>query len=82
MKPRPCGCRPWRQEVEGAAVGAPALSSAEVVEGKDIDGDPVFSLRIILASGSEFPVTLLWLHDREALENSAAKLRRFLSGEA
>jgi hypothetical protein len=52
-----------------------------VIEGKDIDGDPVFSSRIALADGTEVPLTLLWLHDRRTIEQAATRLKQFVSGE-
>jgi hypothetical protein len=52
-----------------------------VIEGKDIDGDPVFSSRIALADGTEVPLTLLWLHDRRTIEEAATRLKQFVSGE-
>jgi hypothetical protein len=52
-----------------------------VIEGKDIDGDPVFSSRIALADGVEVPLTLIWLNDRRSIEDAAHRLKQFIAGE-
>lgn len=49
-----------------------------IVQGKDIDGDPVFTMRFQLADGSELPLTHLWLHDRANLEQTLALLSGYI----
>ena len=54
------------------------IRSAYLVQGKDIDGDPVFGLRMQLQDEREIPLTRLWLHDRERLEANMAQLEAYL----
>jgi hypothetical protein len=49
-----------------------------IVQGKDIDGDPVFTIRFQSTDGRELPLTHLWLHDRENLEYTLALLGEYL----
>jgi hypothetical protein len=49
-----------------------------IVQGKDIDGGPVFTMRFQLADGRELPLTHLWLHDRANLEQTLALLSGYL----
>ena len=51
-----------------------SISSIYLVQGKDIDGDPVFTLRVELQDGREIPLTHLWMHNRERLEQNLAEL--------
>jgi hypothetical protein len=51
-----------------------SVSSIYLVQGKDIDGDPVFTLRMELQDGRETPLTHLWIHNRERLEQNLAEL--------
>jgi len=54
-----------RRQYETYALGA--IQAAYIVQGKDIDGDPVFTLRMRLKDGREIPLTFLWLHAKDNL---------------
>jgi hypothetical protein len=45
------------------------------VQKEDIDGDPVFSLRMRLLTGKEIVLTHLWVHNRQRLEENANQLK-------
>ena len=53
------------------------IRKAYLVQGKDIDGDPVFALRMQLHDEREIPLTRLWLHNRERLEANLAQLEAY-----
>jgi hypothetical protein len=50
------------------------IESAYLVQGKDIDGGPVFTLRLMLTNGEEVPLTRLWIHNRAGLEQALETL--------
>jgi hypothetical protein len=54
------------------------VRGARIEQGADIDGGPVYSLRLELLDGREIPLTRLWLHNRAELENALAELNRCL----
>jgi len=54
------------------------IRSAYLVQGQDIDGDPVFTLRMQLHDEREIPLTRLWLHNRARLEENLSLLETYL----
>lgn len=48
------------------------------VKKEDIDGDPVFSMRMRLVSGKEVVLTHLWVHDRQRLEQNVSQLKEIV----
>jgi hypothetical protein len=55
-----------------------SIGSVYLVQGKDIDGDPVFTLRFQLTGGQELPLTHLWLHNQARLEGTLDVLCEYL----
>jgi hypothetical protein len=54
------------------------IVSAYLVQGKDIDGGPVYTLRLMLTTGEEVPLTRLWIHNRAGLEQALETLAPYL----
>jgi hypothetical protein len=55
------------------------IQSVYIVKGKDIDGDPVYTIRLELANGEELPLTHLWIHNRKNLEHTLTLLGEYLT---
>ncbi len=55
-----------------------SVRSANLVQGKDIDGEPVYSLRLELQDGREIPLTYLWLHDSKGLTKNLDALAQYV----
>jgi len=51
------------------------------VQKGDLDGDPVFSLRMRLIGGKEVALTHLWVHNRARLEENVAQLKSIVLPE-
>jgi hypothetical protein len=51
------------------------IQDIHTVEKQDIDGDPVFSLRMSLIDGKEVALTNLWIHNKILLEENASRLK-------
>jgi hypothetical protein len=54
------------------------IVKAEVTESRDIDGDPVYRLQVVLRSGQMVPLSYFWAHGKEDHEAAADALRNFL----
>jgi hypothetical protein len=54
------------------------IHSVYLVQKEDIDGDPVFALRIQLQDGREVPLTLLWIHARGRLTDTLQQLSQYI----
>jgi hypothetical protein len=54
------------------------IGKAEVAEGRDIDGDPVYRLQVALRSGQALPLSKLWAHGKGEHEAGADAVRNFL----
>lgn len=57
------------------------LASVEhvyLLQSRDIDGDPVYSLRMMMSDGKEVPLTLLWLHGKEKLTAILEQIGQFI----
>jgi hypothetical protein len=54
------------------------IRSVSIGQGKDIDSDPVFTIRFQLANGRELPLIHLWLHNRKNLEYTLTLLGEYL----
>ncbi len=54
------------------------IHSVYLVQKEDIDGDPVFSIRIQLQDGREVPLTLLWIHARGPLTDTLQQLSKYI----
>jgi hypothetical protein len=54
------------------------IQDVYTVQKQDLDGDPVFSLRMKLADGKDAVLTNLWIHDRKQLEENASRLKLHL----
>jgi hypothetical protein len=52
------------------------------IQKPDIEGDPVFSLRMRLVGGKEVALTHLWVHNRKRLEENASQLKSIILQEA
>jgi hypothetical protein len=63
---------------EDLTIGLSEIRKVYLVQGKDIDGGPVYTLRIELENGGELPLTRLWLHDRGNLESALSLLGEYL----
>jgi hypothetical protein len=57
------------------------IKSAYILKGKDIDGGPVYSMRLELIDGKVIPITNLWIHDINNLENTLSKISEYLPVE-
>ena len=55
-----------------------SIQCVYLVEGKDVDGDPVFTIRFQLSDGRELPLTHLWLHNSARLEDTLNRLSEHL----
>ena len=54
------------------------IQSIYLLQGKDIDGDAVFTLRLQRVDGREVPLTHLWLHHRDDMEHTLTLMSQYL----
>lgn len=47
-------------------------------ESTDTDGDPVYKLEVKLKTGESKPLSVLWINNKEYLQNTADKINDFL----
>jgi hypothetical protein len=55
------------------------IQSVYILQGKDIDGGPVYTLRFHTNDGRELPVTHLWLHNRDNITGILNLLGNYVS---
>lgn len=55
-----------------------SIESVYLLQGKDIDGDAVFTLRLQRVDGREVHLTHLWFHNRDDLEHTLTLLSQYL----
>jgi hypothetical protein len=58
------------------------VDEIRLAESRDDEDSPVFRVQVVLRDGEVVPVSLLWIHGREAAEAVLTRLRAALGGRA
>lgn len=55
------------------------IDAVFLAESKDNNGDPVYGIEANLKTGEKKPLSLLWLNNKEYLQNTADKIEDFIN---
>jgi hypothetical protein len=54
-----------------------AIAAAQVIEKSDDEGGRVYQLHLVLRGDRPVPVSMLWTHDRAAVDHAAKRIAQF-----